>query len=165
MDPSAATLSIIAFIKHVQEFRRTMEEESVERIERIKREKMDFEEKLRKQNEDELRTMEKQHEEQLEKERMEGERKLQERKRKYAASQKKQQALQLDQMGQLDDAQRMEILKSFEDEQRRFLAMMSSERVSSEVDKRTVLVLLVLVLDRADERMILGCFLIGHTLL
>ena len=105
-----------------------MEEESVERIERIKREKMEFEEKLRQQNEDELRTMEKQHEEQLEKERMEGERKLQERKRKYAASQKKQQALQLDQMGQLDDVQRMEILQSFEDEQRRFLAMMSSER-------------------------------------
>ena len=86
-----------------------------------KREKSEFEEKLRKQNEDELRTMEKVHEEQLERERMEGDRKLMERKRKYALKQQAQQAQQLDQMGQIDDEHRMKILQQFEDEQRRYV--------------------------------------------
>lgn len=108
-------------VEELADFRRTMEEESLERIERIKREKSEFEEKLRKQNEDELRTMEKVHEEQLERERMEGDRKLMERKRKYALKQQAQQAQQLDQMGQIDDEHRMKILQQFEDEQRRYV--------------------------------------------
>ncbi len=115
-------------VEELAEFRRTMEDEASERIARIKREKAEFEDKLRKQNEKELQEMERAHEEELEKERREGERRLRERKKAYAEKQKKQQGLQLEQMGQIDDAQRAEILARFEEEQRRVLAMMSSER-------------------------------------
>ena len=115
-------------VEELAEFRRTMEEEAQERIVRIKREKMEFEEKLRKTNEEELRSMEKAHEEQLEKERAEGDRKLQERKKAYADKQQKQHQMQMAQMGEVDDIQRREILRQFEEEQRRFMGMMSSER-------------------------------------
>jgi hypothetical protein len=47
-------------VEELAEFRKTMEDESQERIERIKREKNEFEDKLRKQNEEELRNLEKQ---------------------------------------------------------------------------------------------------------
>ena len=62
------------------EFRRTMESEAEERIERIKREKAEFEEKLRKQNEAEIFAMEQEHQRELENQRIEGERKLKARK-------------------------------------------------------------------------------------
>ena len=174
-------------VEELAEFRKTMEDESQERIERIKREKNEFEDKLRKQNEEELRNLEKQRkyskrrrsnvaviivrnfflslflfyclllnhsfqtkpnritncfklfsllqltttlllhrffdfwtdQEQLEKEREEGDRKLQERKRAYAAKSKKNHENQLEQMGAIDDTQRMEILRQFEEENRR----------------------------------------------
>jgi hypothetical protein len=67
-------------VEELAEFRRTMETEAQERIERIKREKADFEEKLRKQNEAEMLAMEQDHQRELDNQRMEGERKLKARK-------------------------------------------------------------------------------------
>ena len=67
-------------VEELAEFRRTMESEAEERIERIKREKAEFEEKLRKQNEAEIFAMEQEHQRELENQRIEGERKLKARK-------------------------------------------------------------------------------------
>ena len=55
-----------------------METEAQERIERIKREKAEFEDKLRQQNEAEILAMEREHQRELENQRLEGERKLKE---------------------------------------------------------------------------------------
>merc|ERR1711871_46344 len=115
-------------VEELAEFRRTMEAEAQERIERIKREKAEFEENLRKQNEAEMQKIEREHQQELENQRMEGERKLKERKEAFAKKQRQQQNLQLSEMDSLNDKQRAEILRKFEEDQQRVMAMMTQER-------------------------------------
>merc|ERR1711871_114755 len=68
------------------------------------------------------------HQQELENQRMEGERKLKERKEAFIKKQREQQGLQLQEMGEIDDEQRRDMLRKFEEDQRHVISMMSQER-------------------------------------
>ena len=114
--------------EELAEFKASMEREQQEHIAQIQAEKRKVEEDLRLKNEEEIRQMEREHAALLEKERNAADKKLQERKAKLLKEQEAQQAVNLQNMGQVSAQERAAMVKRFQEDRERVQAIVAAER-------------------------------------
>jgi hypothetical protein len=94
----------------------------------MKKEKIEFEDKMRKENEEEMRRLERQHEQQIEDERRKADAKLEARRQQLLKEQEDERKRRIEAAGALDAKRKRQMMEQIAQDQQRVIAVLAAER-------------------------------------